>query len=145
MTPTGLGPDVESGLNRGHGQLVLVVEDNDKNARLTVAMLDSAGYRTRLASNGDDGLRLAGELCPALIITDLQMPGLDGVDMTRALKSRARTASIPVIAVTAHALTEHRHAALTAGCCRFLPKPIRYRALLAEVADVIACEPTGTT
>jgi two-component system cell cycle response regulator DivK len=121
----------------GNGRLVLVVEDNEKNARLTIAMLGAAGYQTRWAADGNEGLRLACQCQPDLVITDLQMPGLDGVAMTRALKSYATTAQIPVIAVTAHAMAEHRQQALAAGCSKFLTKPFRYQALLAEVADAI--------
>jgi CheY-like chemotaxis protein len=121
--------------------LVLVVEDNEKNARMMVTMLGAAGYETRCAADGEEGLRLAALLRPTLIITDLQMPGMDGVAMTRALKARDETAGIPVIAVTAHAMAEHQHQALTAGCLKFLTKPIRYQALLAEVAD--ALQPTS--
>jgi CheY-like chemotaxis protein len=119
------------------GPLVLVVEDNEKNARLTLAMLSAAGYEARWAEDGNEGLRLACALKPALVITDLQMPGLDGVSMTRALKSRPETTQIPVVAVTAHAMTEHRQQALEAGCVKFLTKPFRFQALLAEVADAI--------
>ncbi len=119
------------------GRLVLIVEDNEKNARMIIAMLTAAGYPTSWAADGDEGLRMACELRPALVMTDLQMPGLDGLAMTRALKSRPDTAQIPVVAVTAHALAEHRQQALAAGCLKFLTKPFRYQALLAEVADAI--------
>jgi two-component system cell cycle response regulator DivK len=121
----------------GGGRLVLVVEDNEKNARLTLAMLQAAGYDARWAADGNEGLRLACELVPALVITDLQMPGLDGVAMTRELKSMAETAHIPVVAVTAHAMSEHRQQALEAGCIKFLTKPFRFQSLLSEVADAI--------
>jgi len=77
------------------GTLVLVVEDNEKNARMLVMMLESAGYATRWAEDGEVGLRLATDLRPALILTDLQMPGMDGLAMTRALKAREDTAAIP--------------------------------------------------
>jgi two-component system cell cycle response regulator DivK len=119
------------------GRLVLVVEDNEKNARMIIAMLSVAGYKTHWAADGTEGLRAAVELRPALVMTDLQMPGLDGLAMTRALKQRDETAAIPVVAVTAHALAEHREQALAAGCCKFLTKPFRLQALLAEVADAI--------
>jgi CheY-like chemotaxis protein len=119
------------------GDLVLVVEDNEKNARLIIAMLKASGYQTSWAADGREGLRMASELDPRLIITDLQMPHVDGLEMTRALKGQADTASIPVIAVSAHALAEHRDHALAAGCCKFLTKPFRYESLLAEVADAI--------
>lgn len=113
--------------------LVLIVEDNPVNARLTADMLRVGGYRTQLATNGHEGLRLARELQPALILTDLQMPGLDGLGMTKLLKEDASTAPIPVIAVTAHAMSEHHEAALQAGCRSFISKPFRFRDFLAEI------------
>jgi two-component system cell cycle response regulator DivK len=121
----------------GQGQLVLLVEDNEKNARLMAAMLDSVGFRTCLAADGREGARLAEELRPALIITDLQMPGVDGLQMARALKAEDKTRHIPIIAVSAHALMEHRQEALAAGCCSFITKPFRYRTLLSETADAL--------
>jgi two-component system cell cycle response regulator DivK len=128
---------MDSNNKTGCGRLVLVVEDNEKNARLTLAMLNAAGYTTRWAADGNEGLRLACDLRPQLILTDLQMPGLDGVAMTKQLKANTATADIPVIAVTAHAMDEHRQEALAAGCTKFLTKPFRFQALLAEVADAI--------
>jgi two-component system, cell cycle response regulator DivK len=130
-------PTAENKLCRGSGQLILIVEDNEKNGRMMIDMLKAAGYRTQLAGDGLEGLRLASELRPEIIVTDLQMPNMDGLAMTRALKSQADTASIPVIAVTAHALQEHREEALAAGCCLFLTKPFRLRTFLGEVADAI--------
>lgn len=117
--------------------LVLVVEDNEKNARMLITMLESGGYQTRWALDGEQGLAMAAELMPAIVITDLQMPKLDGLGMTRALRQSEATAAIPIVAVSAHALSEHRDDALAAGCCKFLAKPFRYQQLLAEVADAI--------
>jgi two-component system cell cycle response regulator DivK len=134
-TPSKSTPPDTVGNDRG--PLVLVVEDNEKNARMMVMMLESAGYATRWAEDGNVGLRLAADLQPALVLTDLQMPGMDGLAMTRALKSRKDTADIPVVAVTAHAMTDHCQQALAAGCSKFLTKPIRYKALLFEVADAL--------
>lgn len=116
--------------------LVLIVEDNSTNARLAADMLRAGGYQTQRASDGQEGLRLARELQPALILTDLQMPGLDGLGMTRLLKDDVSTAAIPVIAVTAHAMSEHQEAARQAGCCAFISKPFRFRDFLAEINHV---------
>jgi CheY-like chemotaxis protein len=129
---------------QGNGELVLVVEDNEKNARLTIAMLEAGGYRTRLAGDGNEGRDLAIALVPHLIVTDLQMPGLDGLAMARALRERAETRRIPIVAVSAHALSEHRQQALAAGCRGFLTKPFRFRALLCEVAAALA-QPATTS
>jgi two-component system cell cycle response regulator DivK len=123
---------------QGNGELVLVVEDNEKNARLTMAMLEAGGYLTRLAVDGNEGRDLAIALLPDLIVTDLQMPGLDGLAMTQALREHSETRHIPIVAVSAHALNEHRQRALEAGCHGFLTKPFRIRALLCEVAAALA-------
>jgi len=103
-------------------------------------MLAAAGYRTCVAVDGIEGRQLAADTQPALIITDLQMPRLDGLAMTRALKGDPGTSQIPVIAVSAHALNEHRENALAAGCFQFLAKPLRLRELLNEVANAIGCQ-----
>jgi CheY-like chemotaxis protein len=123
--------------------LVLVVEDNEKNARMMIAMLSGAGFRTHVAIDGLQGQRCAQELRPAIIITDLQMPGMDGMTMTRALRDNPLTAGIPVIATSAHALNEHREAALAAGCCSFISKPFRLQTLLSEVANAMAAQFAG--
>lgn len=117
--------------------LVLIVEDNPINLRLTAAMLHAAGCRTIAASEGASGLAMARNDSPHLILTDLQMSGMDGLALVEHLKADPRTACIPVIAVTAHAMPEHRQAALQAGCCRFISKPFRFRALVDEVFSVL--------
>ena len=123
--------------------LVLIVEDNATNARLASDMLHTAGYETRVAQEGSAGLELARALQPALVLTDLQMPGMDGMTLIRELKSDPLTASIPVVAVTAHVLPEHRDEALRAGCCAFITKPFRFRPFLAEIAHAIdSCRST---
>lgn len=131
--------------NEGQGRLVLVVEDNERNARLTIAMLEASGYRTCAAGDGAMGLEMTRDRLPDLIITDLQMPGMDGLTMTRALRSDPNTSSIPVLAISAHALQDHRQQALAAGCCGFLTKPFRFRELLAEVALALGASVSATS
>lgn len=124
-------------LPAGAGRIVLIVEDNPTNARLIVDMLGIEGYTTHVAAEGAEGFDLAVELLPDLILTDIQMSGMDGLTMTRQLKADRRTAAIPVIAVTAHAMQEHADEAMRAGCCGFITKPFRFRPFLAEVAHAI--------
>lgn len=119
--------------------LVLVVEDNPTNARLTSQMLAAGGYEVAVASDGSQGAELARQLVPDLVLTDLQMPGLDGLAMTALLKQDPVTAAIPVAALTAHAMPEHRELARKAGCAAFLTKPIRLQELLREVSHVLHC------
>lgn len=117
--------------------LILIVDDNSLNAKLSQGMLTAGGYRTAVARDGEQGLRLAEDLQPALVLTDLQMPGMDGLELTRRLKASPATARIPVVALTAHAMAQHREAALATGCCGYLAKPVRYQSLLVEVAAVL--------
>lgn len=128
--PPTLAPSGEKGL-------ILIVEDNPTNARLTADMLHAAGFTTALAGDGESGLLFARQQQPDLVLTDLQMPGMDGLALTRCLKADPTTATIPVIAVTAHAMNDHREAAMLAGCCGFITKPFRYRPFIAEVFDVL--------
>ena len=123
--------------DEGRGRVVLIVEDNALNARLSADMLLTAGYVTQVAREGSEGFELAVELLPDLILTDLQMSGMDGLTMVKKLKADPRTASIPVVAVTAHAMAEHYEEATRAGCCAFITKPFRFRSFLAEVAHAI--------
>lgn len=123
--------------------LVLVVEDNPINAKLAGGMLAGAGYRVAFAADGDEGFRLTRELLPVLVITDLQMPGTDGLAMLRLLKADAATRDIPVAVLTAHAMQDHRDRAVQAGCCSFITKPIRYQPFIAEVARVLQLSLTG--
>jgi len=127
----------DANLTAPSAPLVLVVEDNERNARMLEAMLKCGGYVSRWACDGKQGMQMTKELRPLLVITDLQMPGMDGLAMTRQLKDDPQTASIPIIALTAHAMAEHAQQAVAAGCTKFLTKPIRYEFLLNEVADVI--------
>lgn len=116
---------------------VLVVEDNPTNARLTSHMLHAGRYEVLLASDGREGLEMAQRLLPDLILTDLQMPGLDGLELARLLKQCPETAVIPIVALTAHAMTDHRDRAMEAGCVAFIAKPIRLQSFLSEVHNVL--------
>src|SRR5688572_23003093 len=121
----------------GSGVSVLIVEDNAVNARLLGEILKAGGHWSRVAEDGNEGLRIAREWLPAIVITDLQMPGMDGLTLTRLLKADPATTMIPIIVVSAHAMPEHCAAAKEAGADRFITKPVRFQSFLAEVADVL--------
>jgi CheY-like chemotaxis protein len=122
---------------------VLVVEDNPTNARLTSHMLLAGGYQVLLAADGHEGVEMARRLVPDLVLTDLQMPGLDGLGLARLLKQTPETAGIPIVALTAHAMTDHRDRALEAGCVAFISKPIRLQSFLSEVHNVLKHRAVG--
>jgi two-component system, cell cycle response regulator DivK len=119
------------------GELILVVEDNDKNRKLVRDVLIAKGYRLVEAETGEDGLRLAGEHHPALVLMDIQLPGIDGIETLRRLRADAATASIPVIAVTASAMTQDRQKILAAGFDAYQSKPISIRPFLDLIHEVL--------
>ena len=123
--------------------LILIVEDNLTNARLTGGMLEAVGFRVAFATDGDEGFRAARELGPALVVTDLQMPRLDGLSLLRRLKDDPLTEKIAVLVLTAHVLQEHRDRAFEAGCCAFVAKPVRFQPFVAEVRRVLCDSPSG--
>ena len=114
-------------------ELILIVEDNEKNRKLVRDVLQHRGYRTLEAETGEDGVRLAREHRPALILMDIQLPGIDGIAALIQLRGDAATRGIPVIAVTASAMTHDRQKILAAGFDGYQTKPINLREFLAAV------------
>ena len=112
--------------------VVLVVDDNDDTRAMYAHLLRSAGFEVKLAADGDEAIAAADEQ-PAVIIMDLAMPGLNGWEATRRLKTGERTKGIPVIVLTAHDLDHYRDVALAAGCDEFLSKPCSIEDLVAAV------------
>jgi two-component system cell cycle response regulator DivK len=113
---------------------VLVIEDNAANMTLTAFLLESAGHVVIAAVNAEVGLALARDEQPDLILMDIQLPGMDGLEATRRLKADTRTAAIPVIALTALAMKGDEGRIMAVGCDGYIAKPIRHRAFLAVVA-----------
>ncbi|OLD37769.1 MAG: response regulator, partial [Candidatus Rokubacteria bacterium 13_1_40CM_2_68_8] len=96
-------------------ELILIVEDNEKNLKLVRDVLQYKGYQTIEAGTGEDGVRLARERGPALILMDIQLPGIDGITALGQLRADPATRAIPVIAVTASAMTQDRKKIMAAG------------------------------
>ena len=115
------------------GELILIVEDNPKNMKLASDVLQFHGYRTLEATTAEDGLALARTDRPELILMDIQLPGMDGVTALTHLKAEARTASIPVIALTAFAMRDDQARFLDAGFDSYLVKPIDIKGFLEQV------------
>jgi two-component system cell cycle response regulator DivK len=113
---------------------ILYVEDNDDNVYLLQMWFDLLGeYELLVAEDGAAGIALAASEKPAIILMDMNLPGIDGWEATRRLKADARTADIPVIALTAHAMTGDREKALAVGCDDFDTKPVDFDRLLAKI------------
>ena len=113
---------------------VLVIEDNPTNMTLSVFLLQSAGYSVLSATDAEAGLTLARDQQPDLILMDLQLPGMDGLEATALLKGTEVTRAIPVIALTALAMKGDEERIRAAGCDGYIAKPMRYREFLATIA-----------
>jgi CheY-like chemotaxis protein len=116
---------------------ILLVEDNELNRDMLSRRLIRRGFEVLLAVDGAQALQIAAQSLPALILMDMSLPGVDGWEATRRLKSNPSTATIPVIALTAHAMASDRESALAAGCDDFDTKPIEFDRLLAKIAALI--------
>jgi two-component system cell cycle response regulator DivK len=117
---------------------VLVIEDNAANMTLATFLLQTAGHDVIAATDAEKGLTLARDQHPHLILMDIQLPGMDGLEATRQLKADPRTAAIPVIALTALTMKGDEDRIMGAGCNGYLSKPISYRELLAAVTTHLA-------
>ena len=122
---------------------VLVVEDTPANMKLASMLLGKAGYRVLQADNASDGIALAREHLPDLILMDIQLPGMDGLTATRILKEDDATRHIMVVALTAFAMKGDEEKMIAAGCDGYIAKPIQYRNFLAEVERMLALPPRG--
>jgi CheY-like chemotaxis protein len=128
----------------GSRPLVLVVEDNPVNLELVEAVLDREGYEVISAVSAEEALKRLERLRPDLVLLDIQLPGLDGLGLTRLLKANPATVEIPIVALTAHARPEDRQAALDAGCVEYISKPIDTRTLPTQLAAVLREFGTGS-
>jgi len=120
------------------GERILLVEDNSQNRRLAQFLLKSHGYVVHEATTGEEALVLARTYQPALILMDLQLPGMDGYTVARHLKEDAATAAITVVALTAYAMPGDRDKALVVGCDGYIPKPIDIKEFPAAVQRYLA-------
>ncbi len=125
--------------------LVLIVEDNARNMTLVRDVLGHAGYRTLEASDGEQGVVLARVHRPDLILMDIQLPGMDGVEALARLREDPSTAAIPVVAVTALAMKDDRKRFLAAGFQGYLEKPLSVRELPGHVGALIGVPGPGAT
>src|SRR5687767_6923958 len=121
---------------------ILIVEDNEMNRDVLSRRLQRQGYDVLIATAGMDGLRLAYEGRPDLILMDLGMPDIDGWECTKRLKANVDTSAIPIIALTAHAMLGDREKALDAGCDDFDTKPIDFPGLLERMNRLLGSSPT---
>ena len=120
------------------GELILIVEDNEKNRRLVRDVLQFKGYQTIESETGEEGVELARSRQPALVLMDIQLPGMDGITALRRLREDPATRGIRVMAVTASAMTQDRQTILAAGFDAYQSKPINVKAFLEAVQELLA-------
>ncbi len=119
-------------------ELILIVEDNEKNRKLARDVLQFHGYRILEAENAEDGIRLAKENLPALILMDFHLPGMNGIEALQTLRAEEATRGIPAIAFTASAMTEDRERIMAAGFDGLQTKPIHVKDFVQAIKDVIS-------
>ncbi len=122
---------------------ILLVEDNEMNRDMLSRRLQKNGYEVVMAVDGEEGVAKAQSEAPALILMDMSLPGIDGWEATRRLKTAPQTQNIPVIALTAHAMSDDRDKALAAGCDDFDTKPVELPRLLSKMQALLG--PGGTS
>jgi CheY-like chemotaxis protein len=131
----------EERLQVGAGRTILLVEDNLHNRRIFTSVLTHYGFEVREAVNGAEAVELARSVRPALILMDLSLPVLDGWEATRRIKGDPELRTIPIIALTAHAMSGDEGRALDAGCDGYLSKPISPKKVVTAVQEMLARRP----
>jgi len=121
-----------------NGESTLVIDDNPQNLKLVRVLLLSEGYQVRTAADAEEGLRILTSFTAHLVLMDLQLPGMDGLELTRRLKSDPALRGVIVIALTAYAMKGDREKALAAGCDDYVSKPINTAGLVKIVATHLA-------
>lgn len=118
-------------------ELILIIEDNEKNRKLMRDVLQFHGYRTVESETAEEGLRLAGTLAPALILMDIHLPGMNGIEALAALRADPATRGIPVMAVTASVMPQDRQLVTTAGFDGYQSKPINVKEFVAATKKLL--------
>jgi CheY-like chemotaxis protein len=128
------------GLDQSNGQAhnrILLIEDNPSNRELTVMVLNGNGYEVDIAEDGQEGLQKVRTNLYDLVLMDVRLPGMDGLTLTRMLKSDPKTADIPVVALTAHAMKGDEQEALAAGCAGYITKPIEVSKFVRQISSYL--------
>jgi two-component system, cell cycle response regulator DivK len=120
------------------GEAILIVDDNALNLKLARVVLEAAGYKVQTAVNAEDAIALLETSIPRLILMDLQLPGMDGLDLTRRLKADPGRRDILIVALTAYPMKGDEEKALLAGCDAYISKPIDTDALPKLIAALLA-------
>jgi two-component system, cell cycle response regulator DivK len=119
-------------------ELILIVEDHEKNRKLVRDVLTFKGYEVIEAETGEEGVRLALEQRPSLVLMDIRLPGIDGVEALRRIRADATTRAIPIMAITASVMTEDRQKIMDAGFDAYQSKPLNVKDFVVAVEQLLA-------
>ena len=124
-------------------ELILIVEDNEKNRRLARDILQVKGYRTIEAETAETGLEMAPKENPDLVLMDIQLPGMNGIQALKKLRESEATRAIPVLAFTASVMPQDRREIMDAGFDGFVAKPVNLKEFIAAIAKALGSHPAG--
>jgi len=122
---------------------ILIIEDNEQNLYLATFLLEQTGYDVVQARSGPEGISLCAQVRPDLILLDIQLPGMDGYAVARALRQNPTLRDVPIVAVTSYAMVGDRERALAAGCSGYVEKPINPETFAAEIAMSLRASTSG--
>jgi two-component system cell cycle response regulator DivK len=125
------------------GEVILIVDDNPQNLKLARVLLAHEGYAVRTATRAEEAMQVLREARPRLLLVDVQLPGTDGLELTRRLKADPVYADLPVIALTAYAMKGDELRIRAAGCDGYIAKPLDARLLLSAIADRLGPPPAA--
>jgi two-component system, cell cycle response regulator DivK len=120
---------------------VLIIEDNEQNLYLATFLLEKNGYEVAQAREGRTGIETAHRSLPDIILVDIQLPAMDGYEVTRALRQNPGLKEVPIVAVTSYAMPGDREKALSAGCTGYIEKPINPDTFIAEIGRYLVVPP----
>ncbi|MFZ5918267.1 MAG: response regulator [Chloroflexota bacterium] len=116
---------------------ILIIEDNEQNLYLTTFILEKHGYEVVQAQDSREGIALAAQVAPALILLDIQLPGMDGYAVARELRGNPSLMRVPIVAVTSYAMVGDRERVMAAGCAGYIEKPINPETFIAEIEQYL--------
>jgi len=119
---------------------ILVIEDNEQNLYLITFILEKNGYEVVQARDGREGIELAGQVKPTLILLDIQLPVMDGYAVARVLRRGPALADVPIVAVTSYAMAGDRERVLAAGCVGYIEKPINPETFISEIEQYLPAQ-----
>ena len=122
---------------------ILIIEDNEQNLYLATFLLEQSGFRVVAARSGPEGIALASQSAPDLILLDIQLPGMDGYAVAQELRMKPELKDVPIVAVTSYAMVGDRERTLAAGCSGYLEKPINPDTFKGEIEKFLKARPTG--